>query len=112
MAISNRKREYAPQFPLAQPKPPHLHFRMSVLRKYEFCGRQCRSEPIRKHVSNSRIQLPASLAYPCLKGSYLLIRHRVSLSDDRDKIDLGVESTHELNVDRLEPIKRNVNMMG
>lgn len=42
------------------------------------------------------------VAYPGLEAGNLLVGESVRLGNDRDQVDLGVKSSHDLNVQRLQ----------
>jgi hypothetical protein len=44
------------------------------------------------------------LSYSGLESHNLLVRHGVSLSDDWDQVDLGMQSTHDFNVQRFQGV--------
>lgn len=42
-------------------------------------------------------------AYALLEADDLFVGQGVSLSDNRDQVDLGMQAAHELGIDLLEP---------
>lgn len=44
------------------------------------------------------------LAYPLLEQSDLLIGHSIRLGNDRDKVDFGMKSSHEFDIDGFQTI--------
>jgi hypothetical protein len=53
--------------------------------------------------------LERQCTHSCLEGDDLLISECVGLGDDRDQVDLGVESAHDLNVERLKRVTGGLN---
>ena len=45
-----------------------------------------------------------SRAYPLLESGNLVVRQRVRLGDDGDQVDLGVQASHDLDVERLQGV--------
>lgn len=46
--------------------------------------------------------LEVQCAHSLFEGDDFLVRECIGLGDDRDEVDLGVQSTHDLDVERLE----------
>lgn len=44
-----------------------------------------------------------SLAYPGFEFRNLVIRESISLGNNGNEVNFGVESTHKLNIERLQP---------
>lgn len=53
--------------------------------------------------------LKSECAYSLFEGDDLLICESIGLGDNRDQVDLGVQSTHDLNVERLERVTSGLN---
>ena len=47
--------------------------------------------------------------YSCLEGDDLLVCECVGLGNDGDQVDLGVQSAHDLNIERLERVTGGLN---
>lgn len=43
------------------------------------------------------------LTYAGLELGHLLVRKGIGFGDDGNQVDLGVQLTHELNIDRFQP---------
>ena len=51
------------------------------------------------------IHFRGSTTHPSLEVGDFLVREGIGLGDDRNQVHLGVQLTHELDVDGLEPVK-------
>jgi hypothetical protein len=85
-------------------RPP---FRTEEHGRCGFCGKQCQTGSVSAICISFRCHgscaTPKSKTNALLEGDDLLVRHGVGLGNDGNEVDFGVQATHKLDVDRLQP---------
>ena len=57
-----------------------------------------------KSTVRSNLSISIDLTNPLLEGHHLVISERISLGDNRDKIDLGMQASHDLDIQRFQRV--------